>query len=240
VKNVLEVKNLVAGYTEEVNILNDVSIKVDDSQVVCIIGPNGSGKSTLLKTIFGFLEPKQGDILFKGSSIKSIKPYKMIKKGLCYVPQERSIFPQLTIRENLVLGAWSVVKEKDKVQGSIDRICKLFPNLEKKMGHKTAMLSGGEARMVEIARGMMIEPSLILIDEPTTGLAPKLVGEVYDKIEELKKEKVSILLVEQNIDEGISVSDYVYALELGHVSSEGPAKEFKAIVKDLVRKWLIT
>jgi len=236
---VLEINNVTSGYTAEVDIVSDVSIKVESSSVVCIIGPNGAGKSTLLKTIFGFLEPKRGEITFNGKSIKGLKPFEMIKNGLCYVPQERSVFPQLTVDENVVFGGWCILREREKLEKAKDKIYSMFPNLSKKRGQKATFLSGGEQRMLELARSMIVDPTLMLIDEPTAGLAPSLVGEVYDKIDQMKKEKVAVLLIDQNIREGIAISDYVYSLELGSVTHEGPSTEFKHMVRDLVKKWLI-
>ena len=236
---ILEVSNLTVGYYKDIDILTDLSLKVKKKTTTCLIGPNGAGKSTLLKTIFGFLTPKKGEILYDGESIVGEKPYALIRKGIYYVPQENSIFPQLTVEENIMMAMWTFRKDKELVQKRLKEVYHEFPNLAKKRHMKATFLSGGELKMLELAKAFSIEPRLLLIDEPTAGLAPKLQHQVYSKITEFKKSGISILLVDQNIEKGIDISDYVYMIKLGKNEVEGPRDFFKKSIEEIMRKSLI-
>lgn len=236
---ILSVSNLTVGYYKDIDVLTDLSLKVKKGSTVCLIGPNGAGKSTLLKTIFGFLIPKKGDIIYDGESAVGIPPYLLIRKGLYYVPQENSIFPQLTVEENIMMAMWTFRKNKERVRSKLEEVLREFPNLAKKRHMKATFLSGGELKMLELAKALSIEPKLLLIDEPTAGLSPALQHQVYSKITEIKKSGISILLVDQNIEQGIDISDYVYMIKLGRNEVEGPKDFFKKSIEELIRKSLV-
>lgn len=195
------------------------------------------GKSTLLKTICGFLTPDTGKILFKDSEITSIKPYKALKLGLAYIPQQQSIFPKMTVEENLRLGAWTLKKDGGHIKEKMVDNYRRFPPLKTRKREKAGNLSGGEQRMVELSRALMSEPHVLLVDEPTAGLAPKIAQDMYKRLVELKEEGLTILLVDQNIRQAIEISDYVYALELGKNKIDGPREKFDDL-KEVIRSWL--
>ncbi|MEM2339264.1 MAG: ABC transporter ATP-binding protein [Nitrososphaerales archaeon] len=235
----LTVSSITAGYYEDIDILNDVSLKVDKGKVVGIIGPNGAGKSTLLKTIFGYLKPRKGKIIFMDKDITGFKPYELKRMGISYVPQDFSVFPQLTVEENLKLGAWIFKDEKDKIYEKLDAIYQQFPNLAKKRNKKAVWLSGGELRMLEIAKAAMTDPKLMLIDEPSAGLAPKFVEEVYERIKQHSFEGISILLVDQNIVKAVEISEYLYMIEIGRVKVEGPKEFFEKNLEEIIKSSLV-
>jgi ABC-type branched-subunit amino acid transport system ATPase component len=222
----LEVEGIVAGYTKELDIVNGVSLKVDAGQMVSIIGPNGAGKSTVLKTIFGVLKTRHGRITFKGEEINSLPPGVLLSKGLTFVPQGRNLFPLMTVRENLELGAY-IRNDKKQIEQDIERIYEMFPILRERRNQRTATLSGGEMQMLEMGRSMLLSPSLMLVDEPSLGLSPKMAHEVFNKIEEIKVKGTTILIVEQNADRSLKMSDYAYVLEMGKNRSEGPAEQIR-------------
>lgn len=235
----IEVKNVTCGYQRDIIILHDVSIFSERSKVTGIIGPNGAGKSTLLKTICGYLKPKHGTIIFDGDDITNIEPHVLPKKGLVCVPQHRSLFPYLTARENLEMGAWTFRKDRARVKESIEEAGKRFPILETRAKIKAGRLSGGEQRMLELARALMVKPKTILVDEPTAGLAPKVVEQVYQKLNDIKEEGTSILLVDQNIKRALALSDYIYVISGGKVIDEGPVGKFTEQLNSLIRNWLL-
>ncbi|MEM2960095.1 MAG: ABC transporter ATP-binding protein [Candidatus Bathyarchaeia archaeon] len=234
----LIVEEIFVGYYKDINILQGVSIKAEEAQIISIIGPNGVGKSTLLKTIYGFLEPNRGRILYNGHDITGIKPYTALKRGLAYIPQRRNVFPYLTVEENLELGGWNFRRAKAQIRQKLEENYERFPNLAAKRKVKAGFLSGGEQQMVELARALMSDPALLLIDEPTAGLSPKLAKEIHSKIVELKEEGKTIVMVEQNIREAIAISSYVYVLDLGRNKAEGPRERFSTDLKDLIKDWL--
>lgn len=231
----LEARNIVAGYSEDIDILLDVSMYAEDGKITCMIGPNGVGKSTLLKTIYGFLEPKKGKICYNGNDVTNEKPYNMLRMGISYIPQLRSVFPYLTVEDNLKLGGWIFRGDAEKVKEGIEEVYGRFPVLMKKRKSRAGMLSGGEQRMLEIGRTLIVKPKIMLVDEPSAGLAPKLVTEVYNRLNELREEGMTILLVDQNIRKAVEYSNYVYVLELGKVKLEGVREEFEDKLDDIIR-----
>jgi len=219
----LEVKELNTFYDQS-HILQGVSLGVDRGEIVCLLGRNGVGKSTTLKSIIGLVTPRSGEIIFKSQNVAGLPPYTIAKMGVGYVPEDRRIFPTLSVRENLIMG----IKPGQKSNGdgwSIEKVYKYFPMLEKRDNQRGAHLSGGEQQMLTIARTLMGSPDLILLDEPTEGLAPIMVMEVMKIIKELKEKGETILLVEQNSTLALSVSQRAYILENGHVVYAGPAEE---------------
>ncbi|MEA3355906.1 MAG: ABC transporter ATP-binding protein [Candidatus Bipolaricaulota bacterium] len=235
--NVLHVENLYVGYYKDINILQGISLGAEKGCLTSVIGTNGVGKSTLLKTIYGFLTPNKGKLFYQGNDIAGANPYKMPTLGLTYIPQRRNVFPEMTVEENLQLGAWTFRREKKRIKLKLKENYERFPILKERRKQKAGNFSGGEQRMVELGRAMMIDPQLMLVDEPTAGLAPKLAREIYDKLLELKDEGMTILMVDQNIRQAIEISDYVYALALGKNMAEGPREDFDNL-KERIKEWL--
>jgi branched-chain amino acid transport system ATP-binding protein len=234
----LEVKNIVAGYTREVPILNGVNLTAQDGRVTVILGPNGAGKSTLLKTIYGYLTPQEGEVLHDGKRIQDLKPNQMLGEGIAYLLQGHSVFPRMTVEENLELGGWIMRGDQKRMQTALDFVYARFPRLREKRSFLAGILSGGEQRMLEIARLTMTGPRTILLDEPSVGLMPSLVDEVYEEISKLKDERYTILMVDQNVRKSMSIADYVYALALGENRYEGPREEMEKKLDDIVREWI--
>ena len=209
---ILEADNITAGYTREVNILSDVNIRLESGQIVSVIGPNGAGKSTLLKTIFGILKPTTGKISLKDEDITGLKPDKVAKKGISYVPQVDNVFPSLTIQENLEMGAF--IREDDYSR-RLNEIYDLFPVLGERKKQKAGQLSGGQRQMVAMGRALMVDPQVLLLDEPSAGLAPNLVEMIFEKIIDINKTGVSMIIVEQNAREALKMANHGYVLAMG-------------------------
>ncbi len=209
--SLLTVSNIVAGYGET-EILHGVSIAIEEGHIVTIIGPNGSGKSTLLKAIFGLVKPKEGQVLFQGKDITGHAPETVVRRGLCYVPQSSNIFPSLSINENLEMGAFI---RTDDFRQRLEEIYLLFPDLAGRRKDRAGTLSGGQRQMLALARALMLDPALLLLDEPSAGLAPNLVGSVFEKILGINRAGVAILLVEQNAREALQLSSWGYVLASG-------------------------
>ena len=219
----LEIQNLAASY-DMVQILYDVSFKVEEKEIVSIIGPNGAGKTTLVKTIMGFMHPKNGTITFKGENISKLPTYDIVKKGLTMIPEGREIFPRMTVDQNLLLGAYTI-KEKEKIQETREKVLQIFPVLKKKAKSLAQTLSGGEQQMLVICRSLMSNPQMLILDEPSLGLAPIIVEKVLDTIRTINDEGVTVLLVEQNIRDSLNVADRGYVLEEGRIILEGKSRE---------------
>ena len=228
---VLEMKDLSVGYYRDLNILADLHITARRGQITTILGANGVGKSTALKAAFGFLAPNKGDILLDGKSILHIPPHEKIRVGLAYIPQQPGVFKDMTVEENLELGAWTFRRDRAQIRRKIEANYERFPALRDKRKQATGELSGGQQRMVEIGRTLMSEPSMLLVDEPTAGLSKMLAEEVYEMLTGLKKENLTILLVDQEIRHALAIADYVYVLELGRNKFEGPSSEFTDLEK---------
>jgi ABC-type branched-subunit amino acid transport system ATPase component len=209
---ILEVKEVTAGYSAAIDILHEVSIRVKSGDIVSIIGPNGAGKSTLLKAIFGILKPKNGTITLKEDDITGLKPDKVARKGISYVPQVNNVFPSMTIRENLDMGAFI---RSDDFSRRIEEIYELFPVLGERRKQKAGQLSGGQRQMVAMGRALMLDPQLLLLDEPSAGLAPNLVDMIFEKIREINASGVAIAIVEQNAREALKMADHGYVLAMG-------------------------
>jgi ABC-type branched-subunit amino acid transport system ATPase component len=216
--SVLTVEGVSAGY-EQMEILHDVSIEVRPGEIVTLIGPNGAGKSTLMKTVFGLLRPRRGTIRLEGRDITGLAPSALVRRGISYVPQVDNVFPSLTVEENLEMGA--VVREDD-VRPRIEEVLAIFPILRAKRRLKAGGLSGGERQMVAMGRALMLDPRLLLLDEPSAGLSPVLVDVVFEKIEAINRGGVAILLVEQSAREALRRSHRGYLLAGGQVRLEGP------------------
>src|SRR6266478_8354510 len=231
----LDVHDVVAGYLEGIDVLNGVSLAVERGSITGVIGANGAGKSTLLKTIFGFLHPRRGRIVLDGREIQARPPHAVKRLGVSYVAQGASVFPQLTVQENLDLGAWVFRRDRARVAAMLERAWSAFPRLREKRRSRATTLSGGEAKMLSLAKELVTDPGLLLVDEPSAGLAPRIVEQVYARILEARGRGVSVLLVDQNIVKAIAVSDYLYIIEMGRVRHHGPRAVFAEQVRDLVR-----
>jgi ABC-type branched-subunit amino acid transport system ATPase component len=216
--SVLTVEGVSAGY-EQMEILHDVSIEVRPGEIVTLIGPNGAGKSTLMRTVFGLLRPRRGTIRLEGQDITGLAPSALVRRGISYVPQVDNVFPSLTVEENLEMGG--VVRDDD-LRPRVEEVLALFPNLQTKRRLKAGGLSGGERQMVAMGRALMLDPRLLLLDEPSAGLSPVLVDVVFEKMEAINRGGVAILLVEQSAREALRRSDRGYLLAGGQVRLEGP------------------
>jgi len=235
----LQISNVSVEYQKDIEILKNVNLVAEDNKVTSIIGPNGAGKSTLLKTVMGLLKPKRGEITYNGIRINGKQPEEIVRLGISYIPQRRSIFPQMTVRENLEMGGWILCKKNsEKLKENINRIFELFPVLKERQGVKAGMLSGGQARMLEIARALITEPSLLLVDEPSFGLSPIMTAQVYEKLQELRRNNITILLVDQNLGKCMEIADYVYILALGEVKGGGPKDSMPTDLTELIMTWL--
>jgi branched-chain amino acid transport system ATP-binding protein len=224
----LDVRGVRAGYGIGPDILVDVSLEVVPGRTHCIIGPNGAGKSTLLKVISGILSPRDGSLIFQGEDIAGLRTDRILGRGVCFVPQDRTLFPEMSVRENLVMGAF-LERNRAVVAERMDRVMELFPVLRDRAAQLAQTMSGGEQQMLALARALMIEPKLMMIDEPSLGLAPQITQQIFDTIRRLNDDLgITVLLVEQNVRKGLEVSDWAFVLDLGTKRFEGPADEILA------------
>lgn len=218
---ILETENVVSGYGE-VDILHGVSILVEKGEMVAVIGPNGAGKSTLMKAAFGLLKIKKGKVLFDGHDVTNLAPQLMVQRGVCYVPQSENVFPSLTIQENLEMGAFI---RADGVKKRLEEVYALFPDLAERPQIRAGKLSGGQRQMLALARALMLDPKLLLLDEPTASLSPKMVGDILQKIRDINHTGVAILIVEQNAKEALDLCHRGYVLVMGKKALEGTGQE---------------
>jgi ABC-type branched-subunit amino acid transport system ATPase component len=210
---ILEVQNVYSGYGK-IEVLHGVSTQVDSGEIVCIIGPNGSGKSTLLKTIFGLIKPKKGNVLFSGKEVTQAEPEEKVKMGISYIPQGKNIFPSLTVRENLEMGG-TPLHDSRVIEKAIQDIFQRYPILKKRMKMKAGSLSGGERQVLALARASMVQPKLMLLDEPSLGLAPKVIEEIYERINAINHAGMTFVIVEQNARKALKSAHRAYVLDLG-------------------------
>lgn len=223
----LEVKNLYVGYYRDLNILQGVSIKAEKGKITTVLGANGVGKSTMLKAIYGFLKPNAGEIFLEGRNVVGMPTHRLIDVGISYIPQQPGIFRWMTVEENLELGAWTFRRNKARIRRKLEENYERFPALKDRRRSQAGELSGGMQRMVELGRTLMTDPQVILVDEPTAGLAKMLSEAVYQMLVDLRdKEGITIILVDQEIRQALKIADYVYVLELGRNKFEGPVEEF--------------
>ncbi len=228
----LEIQDLYVGYYEDLHILRGLELTARTGKLTAILGANGVGKSTLLKAIYGFLKPHSGAVLLNGLDVTGTPTHKLIDLGISYIPQQPGVFKHMSVRENLMMGAWTFQNDKGRMEKKIEENYQRFPILREKQREQAGNLSGGQQRMVEIGRTLMTDPEVILVDEPTAGLAKMLSEEVYRMLVDLRdKEGLTILLVDQEIREALKIADYVYVLELGRNKFEGPASDFDDLEK---------
>ncbi len=221
----LELKNLNAGY-DFLQVLWEVSLTVDQGEFVALIGPNGAGKSTTLRTISGLLPPKGGEVLFKGQLLNKRKAHEVSRMGISYVSEQLNLFTDMSVEENLLLGAYAL-HDPEEQQKTLEFVFELFPRLAERKKQLAGTMSGGERKMLAIARGMMSTPELMLVDEPSLGLQPNLVTDVFRSLVLLQDQGVTILLVEQNVNKTLEITDRAYILEQGRIVLEGPSHSMK-------------
>jgi branched-chain amino acid transport system ATP-binding protein len=205
-------------------VLHGVSLTLDPGETVCVVGANGAGKSTLLRAVMGTQQVFEGRVLFRGREIQRLRTEEIVSLGIIYVPEEKMLFKPLSVEENLTLGAYTL-HDKQKIQKNLDFVYALFPRLKERRRQAASTLSGGEQQMVAIGRGLMSNPHILMLDEPSLGLAPILVDEVLDTVRRLKEEGITILLVEQNVREALDLADRGYVLQTGRIVAEGSGKE---------------
>ena len=228
----LKVSNLVLGY-DNVPVVFDVSLEVKEKEVVSIVGSNGAGKTTILRGLSGLIRPMGGSIEFLGQDITRTPAHKLVKMGISHVPEGRQLFGKLTVRENLMMGAYTLKDEAAK-KDALDQVYHLFPRLKEREDQAAETFSGGEQQMLAIARGMMSKPKLLMIDEMSLGLAPVLVDRVMDSLKEIRATGITVLIVEQKVKEALELADWGYVLATGRILQEGPSKEL--LESDVVKK----
>ena len=229
---VLQVKDIKVRYSG-IPVIQGISLDVGKGEATCVVGANGAGKSTILKAIMGAQKVFEGQILFNGHEIQNLKTQDIVRLGITYVPEERMLFSPLSVEENLLLGAY-VLHEEEQIKKNLEYVYGLFPALRERHEQAASTLSGGEQQMVAIGRGLMSNPQLLMLDEPSLGLAPRLVDEVLGTVRLLKQEGITILLVEQNVREALDMADRGYVIQTGRVVLEGTGDEL--LRSDLVRK----
>jgi neutral amino acid transport system ATP-binding protein len=217
----LVTEDLVAGYVPEVDILNGVSLAVHEGEIATVVGPNGAGKSTLIKTIFGLLRPRRGRVLLRGDELTGLEPHAIARRGMSYVPQLDNVFPSLGVEENLELGSL----ERGRASTRIAEMYELFPRLGERRSQAAGTMSGGERQMLAMARALMPEPRVLLLDEPSAGLAPAFVEAIFEKVREINETGVTVVMVEQNARRALAMSDLGYVLDLGRNRFRGPGRE---------------
>lgn len=218
----LEVEDVVAGYGAGPDILTGLTLSIEEGMSYCIVGPNGAGKSTLLRTIAGFLKPRRGEVRFNGEGVNGLRPDQMLAAGVCFVPQDASLFPTMTVKENLVMGGY-LIDDRALLHERLERVYEAFPILRERKSQHAGTLSGGEQQMVTLGRALMIEPRMVMIDEPSLGLAPMIADQIFDKIKEFSDLGITVVLVEQNAAKGLETVDWGFVLDLGSLEFEGPA-----------------
>ncbi|HEX7280265.1 MAG TPA: ABC transporter ATP-binding protein [Solirubrobacterales bacterium] len=217
----LVAEELVAGYVAEVDILNGASLSVPEGAIVTVVGPNGAGKSTLIKTIFGLVRPRQGRVTLRGEDLTGLAPHSITRRGMSYVPQLDNVFPSLSVEENLEVGSL----QRSTTRERIGAMYELFPRLAERRGQAAGTMSGGERQMLAMARALMPDPHVLLLDEPSAGLAPAFVEQIFDQVGEINRAGVTLVMVEQNARRALSMSDRGYVLDLGQNKFEGSGRE---------------
>ncbi len=229
----LELKNVSIGYKGGVVAVQDVSFHVKQGEVVALVGSNGAGKSTILRAISGLLRPRAGEILLNGEPLHAVPAYDIVKRGIAMVPEGRQLFGRLPVIDNLLLGAYTT-DSKEETEKALREVLALFPVLEERRGQRAETLSGGEQQQLAIGRGLMSRPKLLMLDEPSLGIMPKLVSEIFRTVQEISRKGVTVLLVEQNVHEALHVATRAYVLQTGRIVLEGNGKEL--LESDMVRQ----
>lgn len=237
---VMELRDVDVAYHGDISILRGLSLRVRPRGVTGIIGPNGAGKSTALKTLYGFLRPARGDVMLRGERVTGLATYDFVRRGVAYVPQNRSLFADLTVEDNLRLGCWTFRRDARRVAAALDAAYDHFPILAERRSTLAGSMSGGQQRFLELGRALAIEPEIILLDEPTAMIAPRISREIYDFIAGLPARGITVVLVDQNVRQCAAVSDYMYVLELGQNAGEGDRETFASDqqLRAMIAEWL--
>ena len=228
----LEFDRVSVGYGD-LTVVHDVSFRVGEGEVVSLVGSNGAGKTTVLRTIAGLLHPPKGEIRLRGEAIQRTPPHEIVRKRVAMVPEGRQLFGRLSVWDNLLMGAYTL-RSSAEIEESLESVLAMFPILKARRGQRAETLSGGEQQQLAIARGLMSRPSLLLLDEPSLGIMPKLVAEIFETIHHIREKGITVLLVEQNVFEALGVSDRAYVLQSGRIVLEGRGEELQS--SDLVRE----
>jgi branched-chain amino acid transport system ATP-binding protein len=235
----LELRDVTAGYAQDIDVLRDICLRVDAGRITGLIGLNGAGKSTIVKTICGFLPPKSGTITYAGDDISGVAPHRLIDLGICCIPQESSLFPYLSVQDNLLLPLLGRPKQfASGMRGRLKEVFELFPVLGEKRSQPAGSLSGGQQKQVEFAKAWLQQPRLCLIDEPSIGLSPKISEEVFVWIEKFAQAQMGILLIDHNVRRVVRMSDRICVLSLGRVTADGTPADFEGDLHQQVQQWL--
>ena len=235
----LELRDVTAGYAQDIDVLREIGLRVDAGRITGLIGLNGAGKSTLVKTICGFLRPKAGSVRYCGDDISGVEPHRLIDLGICCIPQESSLFPYLSVQQNLMLPLLGRPRRYDAAMRSrLQEVYELFPSLQQKRSQQAGSLSGGQQKQLEFAKAWLQQPKLCLIDEPSIGLSPKIAEEVFVWIEKFTQANMGILLIDHNVRRVVRMADRVCVLSLGRITAQGDAAEFQGNLHQQVQEWL--
>jgi branched-chain amino acid transport system ATP-binding protein len=237
---VLELDRVDVAYHGDIRILRGLSLKVRPGVITGVIGPNGAGKSTALKALYGLLKPVAGDILIDGRKVTGLPPWKFIDNGIALVPQQRSLFNELSVEDNLRLACWSFRRDRARVEEALERAYSQFPMLRDKRRDLAGSMSGGQQRFLELGRALALRPRVLLLDEPTAMIAPRVSAEIYEFIRGLPGQGITVLLVDQNVRQCVRISDHIYVLDLGQNKVDGSARAFQqdAGLRDLIAEWV--
>lgn len=235
----LELRDVTAGYAQDIDVLRDISLRVESGRITGLIGLNGAGKSTIIKTICGFLPPKAGTIAYAGKDISGVAPHRLIDLGICCIPQESSLFPYLSVQDNLLLPLLGRPRQfAREMRSRLKEVFDLFPALDEKRSQPAGSLSGGQQKQLEFAKAWLQQPRLCLIDEPSIGLSPKVSEEVFVWIEKFAKAGMGILLIDHNVRRVVRMSDRICVLSLGRITAEGTPADFQGDLHQQVQEWL--
>ena len=235
----LRLDRVTAGYARDIDVLREISLDVRAGEISGLIGLNGAGKSTLVKTVCGFLAPKEGDVLFDGASIAGIAPHRLIDRGICCIPQESSLFPYLSVEENLLLPLQGrSARYRERLRGAMDEVGEVFPMLRERRGVAAGDLSGGQQKQLEFAKAWLQQPKLCLVDEPSIGLSPRLAEEVFRWIARFAEAGMAVLLIDHNVRRVVKMSDRIHVLSLGRIAASGGREDFQGDLHEQVRQWL--
>jgi branched-chain amino acid transport system ATP-binding protein len=218
----LEVEDVAAGYGAGPDILRGLSLRIEPDRSYCIIGPNGAGKSTLLRVICGLLPARRGRVVFRGEALAGLRPDQILRRGICFVPQDKSLFPDMTVRENVRMGGY-ILPDRREIERRVEAVFAMFPILGERAARPAKVLSGGEQQMLLLGRAMVLQPQIIMLDEPSLGLAPKVARQIFDNMDRLRRAGMTIILVEQNARMGLEFADWGCVLDLGRAVFEGPS-----------------